>query len=81
MMIRTTLFAVPTALVMVLLTRADGGKVAVTPFQVTSLHTAAIHGPKVMNQTAGCVVWLTDGRMLSVIEPCDTVRRMLEEAK
>ena len=71
---------VPAALVMVLLTRADGGQVAVTPSQVTSLHAAVMRGPKVINQTAGCVVWLTDGRILSVIEPCGVVRRLLEEA-
>jgi hypothetical protein len=68
------------ALVMVLLTRVDGGQVAVIPAQVTSLHAAAGSGPKVIIPGARCVVWLTDGRVLSVIEPCDMVRRMLEEA-
>jgi len=68
------------ALVMVMLTRLDGGTVAVTPSQVTSLHAAVKIGPKVMTQAAGCVVWLTDGRVLSVIEPCGVVRKLLEEA-
>ena len=71
---------VPAALVMVLLTRLDGGTVAVTPSQVTSLHETAVRGPKVISQTARCVVWLADGRVLSVIEPCGVVRRLLEEA-
>jgi uncharacterized cupin superfamily protein len=72
---------IPAALVMVLLTRADGGTVAVTPGQVTSLHAAAKTGVKVANPSARCVVWLADGRVLSVIEPCDVVRKRLEEAK
>jgi len=67
-------------IIMVLLTRVDGGQVAVTPSQVTSLHAAAVRGPKVISQTAGCVVWLADGRLLSVIEPCGVVRKLLEEA-
>jgi len=67
-------------LAMVLLHRADGGEVIVHPSQVTSLHAAVRTGPKVVNQTAGCVVWLADGRILSVIEPCGAVRRLLEEA-
>jgi hypothetical protein len=29
---------------------------------------------------AHCVVWLTDGRVLSVIETCDVVRKLLDEA-
>jgi len=67
---------------MVLLHRADGGEVAVAPDQVTALHGKAptSGGNKVVNPTARCGVWLADGRMLSVIEPCDVVRRLLEEA-
>lgn len=71
------LVVVAVAAAMVLLHRADGGEVILAPSQVTSLHAAAIHGPRVMHQTAGCVVWLTDGRMLSVIEPCAEVRRLM----
>ena len=71
----------PAAMAMVLLHRADGGEVRVFPSHVTSLHEAAIHGPKVITKAAGCVVWLADGRMLSVIETCDVVRKKLEEAR
>lgn len=69
------------ALAMVLLHRADGGEVIVAGPQITSLHAAAIHGPKVMHQTAGCVVWLTDGRMLSVLETCEAVKKLMEQAR
>lgn len=68
------------ALVMVLLTRADGGPVAIIPAQVTALHGALPTGLKVANPTARCVIWLTDGRVLSVRESCGVVRRLLEEA-
>ncbi len=70
------------ALSWVLLHRADGGVVAVMPSHITSMHAAATSGGnKVVNTAARCVLWLVDGKVLSVIEPCDTVRRLLEEAK
>jgi hypothetical protein len=68
------------ALVLVLLTRADGGAVQVAAGQITSLHAAARVGPKVVNAGARCVIWLSDGRVLSVLEPCDVVRRLMDEA-
>lgn len=65
---------------MVLLHRADGGEVVVMPSQVTALHGRAPSNPrnKAVTEAAGCVVWLADGKMLSVIEPCEEVRRLLE---
>lgn len=71
------------ALTMVSLHRTDGGVVAVTPSHVTSLHARAAtggQGNKVVAPEARCVVWLTDGKLLSVIEPCNVVRSLLEEA-
>jgi len=29
---------------------------------------------------ARCIVWLSDGKQLSVLEPCDTVKRLMNEA-
>jgi len=68
------------AVALVLLHRADGGAVQVAAEQITSMHAAARGGNKVVNPGARCVIWLTDGRVLSVIEPCDVVRRLLDEA-
>jgi hypothetical protein len=68
------------AVALVLLHRADGGSVEVAVGQVTSLHEAARAGPKVVNSAARCVIWLADGRVLSVREPCDVVRGLLETA-
>jgi len=68
---------------MALLHRADGGAVAVAPGQVTALHArspAAVANRSVTSE-ARCIVWLADGKLLSVIESCEQVRRLLEEAK
>lgn len=71
------------ALSWVLLHRADGGVVAVMPQHITSMHGKAPppNTNKVTTAEAHCVLWLADGKILSVLEPCDVVRRMLEEAK
>jgi len=69
------------AVALVLLHRADGGAVQVAVGQVTSLHTAARSGPKVIASGARCVIWLADGRVLSVREPCDVVRGLLDDAR
>jgi hypothetical protein len=70
------------ALAMVLLHRADGGEVRVFPNHVTSLHAKAptSGSNKVVVQEARCVLWLADGKVLAVLETCETVRKLLEEA-
>ena len=67
---------------MVLLHRADGGVVEVAPSHVTSLHRKAptSGGNKAVTGEARCVLWLADGKLLAVLEPCEEVRRLLEEA-
>lgn len=71
-----------TSVNMVVLHRPDGGEVAVAPGQVTSLHTRspAHAGNKVVAGEAHCVLWLADGKILSVIEPCEAVKQLLEAA-
>lgn len=68
------------ALVLVLLHRVDGGLVYVAASQVTSLHARPAVGVRVVHHAANCVVWLSDGKVLAVLEPCDVVRRLLDEA-
>ena len=67
---------------MVLLHRADGGEVAVAPSQVTALHARAPadRTNRAVTQEARCIVRLADGKLLSVLEPCEEVRRLLEAA-
>jgi len=68
---------------MILLHRADGGGVAVVPSHITALHAKAPppHTNKLSPAETHCVLWLADGKILSVLEPCDTVRRLLEDAR
>jgi hypothetical protein len=79
-----TLDAVAAALAMVLLHRVDGGEVLINPSHVTSLHaTAEAVGKqnKLVTGKVRCVMWLADGKFLSVLETCDVVRKKLEEAR
>ena len=72
---------------LVILHRIDGGEVLVAPAHITSMHDKSPGGArdKLTNQDARCIVWLADGRMLSVLEPCDVVRKLVngmhDEAK
>jgi hypothetical protein len=69
------------AMGMVTLHRADGGEVAVAAAHVTGLHSRPPPpGLKLAPSEAHCILWLADGRLLSVLEPCAVVRRLLEEA-
>jgi len=76
----------PAALVaglsLVLLHRVDGGEVAVSPSHITSMHSRApaTGQNKLVTGEARCIVWLSDGKLLSVLEPCETVRKLLNEA-
>jgi hypothetical protein len=66
------------ALVFVVLHRVDGGEVAVNPTLVTSLRSTPGSLGGLAPSGANCIVGLTDGKFLAVIETCDTVRRLLE---
>lgn len=73
--------ALALCLQLVLLHRADGGEVAVNPGQVTSLRSTPGSLGKLMPHETRCLVGLTDGKFLSVLEPCPAVKRLLEDAK
>jgi hypothetical protein len=69
------------ALSVILLHRADGGEVTVYPSHITSLHDKQSPGAnKLITHEARCVIWLDDGKYLSVLETCDVVKQLLEEA-
>jgi hypothetical protein len=63
---------------LIVLHRVDGGEVAVNPALVTSLRAPA--GPLDRLAPAGshCLVGLVDGKFVSVLETCPTVRKLLE---
>jgi len=67
---------------LVILHRVDGGAVIVAPEHITSMHAKAptnAHN-KLMTGEARCIVWLSDGKLLSVLEPCETVKQLMDEA-
>ena len=68
------------ALALVLLHRADGGTVTVAAAHVTSLReTPGSLGKQVPDATR-CLVGLTDGKFVAVLETCTRVRELLEAA-
>ena len=65
------------ALSLIVLHRVDGGEVVINPAQVTSLRHPA--GPLGKLAPHGrCLIGLTDGKFVAVIEPCAEVKRLLE---
>ena len=70
------------ALALIILHRAaDGQEVLINPPQVTSLRAPAGPLNNLVPHGARCVVGLTDGKFVSVIETCRNVQQMLEGAK
>jgi hypothetical protein len=68
------------ALALVLLHRADGGIVTVAAAHVTSLRETPGRLAKQVPDQTRCVVGLTDGKFVAVLEPCGEVRKLLEAA-
>jgi uncharacterized protein YlzI (FlbEa/FlbD family) len=70
------------ALHLVLLHTVDGRATLVNPDQVASI-SAHVEGEKnkVLVETVQCVIGLTNGKFISVIEPCNEVQQKLEAAK
>ena len=71
------------AMSLVILHRIDGGEVLVAPEHITSMHSKAPTSAqnKLVTQEARCIVWLADGKQLVVLEPCETVKRLMEAAR
>lgn len=64
--------------VLIVLHRVDGGEVIVAPTQVTSLRSPG--GPLDHLPTPGgrCLVGMTDGKFVSVLESCRRVKDLIE---
>lgn len=75
--------ALVVGLSLVILHRVDGGEVLVAPSHITSMHSKAPANAqnKLVTPEARCIVWLADGKQLLVLEPCETVRKLLEAAR
>lgn len=66
------------ALALLVLHRADGGEVAINPAHVTSLRGTPGSLGRLLPHEAHCLVGLTDGKFVAVIEPCNIVKQLLE---
>ena len=68
---------------LVLLHRVDGGEVVVAPSHVTSMHSKAPSIPqnKLVTGEVRCIIWLDDGKLLSVLESCETVKQLMDKAE
>ena len=76
--------ALAAALSMILLHRADGGEVAVIPAHIASIHAKAPPADaknKLLSPAARCVLWMDDGKLIAVLETCDAIKQLLEEAR
>ena len=72
------------AVVLLLLHAADGHEIRVNPEHVTHLHAARPGAPakdKIFSDNVKCLVNLADGKFVTVIEPCEVVQKMLEQAR
>jgi len=67
---------------LVILHRVDGGEVAVAPSHITSMHAKSPGAArdKLIIGEARCIVWLDDGKLLSVLESCDRVKQLMNES-
>jgi uncharacterized protein YlzI (FlbEa/FlbD family) len=67
---------------LVLLHTVDGRATLINPEQVASM-SAHVEGGKnkLLVETVQCVIGLTNGKIVSVVEPCDEVKQLLEAVK
>jgi uncharacterized protein YlzI (FlbEa/FlbD family) len=66
---------------LVLLHTIDGRETLINPEQVASMtHRSADKPNKLLTDGVECVIELSNGKFVSVIEHCDEVQQKLEEA-
>lgn len=65
------------ALQLIVLHRSDGGNVIINTAQITSLRSPAGHLGR-LAPSGHCIVHLTDGKFVVVLEACAEVERQLE---
>ena len=65
-------------IILVLLHHPGGAEVIVNPRHITSMHSS-VPGKdnEYLTTEARCMINTSDGKFLSVIETCDTVRRIM----
>lgn len=72
-------------LAFLILHRIDGFEVRVAPSQITSLHSPRrnLDDPddKIYDKRANCLVGLTDGKSVQVVETCTDIVSRMEKAQ
>jgi hypothetical protein len=64
---------------LVLLHGPNGHEILVNPATVTSMHSAIEGKPnELLTDAVRCLINTSDGKFLSVIETCETVRELME---
>jgi len=70
------------AIVLILLHTVDGREIGINSNQVTSLQpTRTDGGAKMLTEKVSCIIALTDGKFVTVVEDCEQVLRLLEDTK
>jgi hypothetical protein len=69
------------ALVLLILHTVDGRDIDVNPAQITSMREAKDDDApnRAFTGKVNCMIALTDGKFVTVIEECETVRKMVED--
>lgn len=67
---------------LLLLHGPTGREIRLNPHSVTSLHMAEKQGRnQAITDAANCLINTTDGKFISVVETCEAVSRMIDEAR
>jgi hypothetical protein len=70
------------ATLLIAVTTVDGAKVYVNPAFITKLYPSKESeglSNELIVKGVRCIVTMTDGKFLSVTEPCDYLRKLIEE--
>jgi hypothetical protein len=69
---------IPLAAILIFLHGPDGREIDVNPDKITSLQ-ARMGKNKNIHDSVECIVNLSDGKFVSVVETCETISRKLQE--
>jgi hypothetical protein len=70
-------------IILVLLHGPSGGEIMLNPREVVAMHAKVPNEQPNEHFVDGvqCLINTTDSKFVSVVEPCETVRRLLQQAK
>jgi hypothetical protein len=73
--------ALAVALHLIVVHSANGTDISVNIDSITSLRSRPIGGDSIFTEYVHCMISMSDGKFVAVVEDCETVRRLSEEAK